>query len=32
MGGPAKPGQTFALNEEVNDEWLKWAPKIALEK
>ncbi|MDG9925959.1 MULTISPECIES: MlaD family protein [unclassified Pseudomonas] len=32
MGGPAKPGQTFALNDEVNEEWLKWAPKIALEK
>jgi paraquat-inducible protein B len=32
MGGPAKPGQTFALNEEVNEEWLKWAPKIVLEK
>lgn len=32
MGGPAKPGQTFALNDEVNEEWLKWAPKIVLEK
>ncbi|MBC9249577.1 mammalian cell entry protein [Pseudomonas alcaligenes] len=32
MGGPAKPGQTFALNEEVNEEWLKWAPKIVLDK
>jgi paraquat-inducible protein B len=32
MGGPAKQGQTFVLNEEVNEEWLKWAPKIVLEK
>lgn len=32
MGGPAQPGQTFALNEEVNEEWLKWAPKIVLGK
>lgn len=32
MGGPAQPGQTFALNDEVNEEWLKWAPKIVLEK
>ncbi|MBD9485192.1 MCE family protein [Pseudomonas sp. PDM14] len=32
MGGPAQPGQTFALNEEVNEEWLKWAPKIVLAK
>lgn len=32
MGGPAQPGQTFALNDEVNEEWLKWAPKIRLEK
>ena len=31
MGGPALPGQTFALNDEVNEEWLKWAPKIRLE-
>jgi paraquat-inducible protein B len=31
MGGPAQPGQTFALNDEVNEEWLKWAPKIRLE-
>ena len=31
MGGPAQPGQTFALNEEVNEEWLKWAPKIRLD-
>ena len=31
MGGPALPGQTFALNDEVNEEWLMWAPKIRLE-
>ena len=32
MGGPAQPGQTFALHEEVKEEWLRWAPKIALAK
>src|SRR3990167_5286101 len=32
MRGPAQPGQTFALHDEVNEEWLRWAPKIALEK
>ncbi|MGB4075239.1 MlaD family protein [Pseudomonas sp.] len=32
MGGPAQPGQTFALYDEVKEEWLHWAPKIALEK
>jgi paraquat-inducible protein B len=32
MGGPALPGQTFALHEEVNEEWLKWAPKIRLDQ
>ena len=32
MGVPAKAGQTFVLNEEANDEWLKWAPKISLGK
>lgn len=32
MGGPARRGQTFALHDEVKDEWLRWAPKIALEK
>ncbi|WP_152226072.1 PqiB family protein [Pseudomonas sp. SCB32] len=32
MGGPAKPGQTFALFDESNEEWLDWAPKIPLEK
>ena len=31
MGGPAQPGQTFALHDEVNEEWLRWAPKIALQ-
>ncbi|MES2821786.1 MAG: MlaD family protein [Pseudomonadota bacterium] len=31
MGGPAQPGQTFTLHDETNDEWMKWAPKIALE-
>lgn len=32
MGGPAQVGQTFALHDEVKEEWLRWAPKIALEK
>lgn len=32
MGAPAIPGQTFALHDELNEEWLKWAPKITLEK
>ncbi len=32
MGSPAKPAQTFALFDEANDEWLKWAPKIVLAK
>lgn len=32
MGGPAQPGQTFALHDDVNEEWLRWAPKIALAK
>jgi len=32
MGGPALAGQTFVLNNEVKDEWLQWAPKIALSK
>ncbi|HWV08396.1 MAG TPA: MlaD family protein, partial [Pseudomonas sp.] len=30
MGGPALPQQTFALHDDVNEEWLRWAPKIAL--
>ena len=32
MGGPAQPGQTFSLHDEVNEAWMAWAPKIALEK
>lgn len=32
MGSLAKPGQTFALFDEANDEWLDWAPKIPLGK
>ncbi|WP_207888370.1 PqiB family protein [Pseudomonas sp. 30_B] len=32
MGPPAKPGQTFALFDESNEEWLDWAPKIPLSK
>jgi len=32
MGPPAKPGQTFALFDESNEEWLNWAPKIPLGK
>ncbi|SDI66364.1 PqiB family protein [Pseudomonas panipatensis] len=32
MGEPARPGQTFALFDEANDEWLQWAPKIPLDK
>ena len=28
----AKPGQTFALFDEYQDEWLQWAPKIPLGK
>ncbi|MGH8354299.1 MAG: MlaD family protein [Pseudomonas sp.] len=32
MGAPAKAGQTFALFDEANEEWLQWAPKIALDK
>ncbi|PTQ67832.1 paraquat-inducible protein B [Pseudomonas sp. GV071] len=32
MGAPVKAEQTFALNEEANDEWLKWAPKIPVGK
>lgn len=31
MGNRALPGQTFALFKDVQDEWLGWAPKIALE-
>ena len=32
MGGPAQAGQTFTLHDELKDEWLRWAPKIALGK
>lgn len=32
MGSLAKPGQTFALFDEANDDWLDWAPKIPLGK
>lgn len=31
MGAEARPGQTFALFDEPQPEWLNWAPKIALE-
>ncbi|MBZ9667280.1 MlaD family protein [Pseudomonas sp. LMG 31766] len=31
MGGPAQPGQTFALFDEPQDVWMQWAPKIVLE-
>lgn len=27
---PARPGQTFALFDEPQEEWLRWAPKIPL--
>lgn len=30
MGAQARPGQTFALFDESQEEWLHWAPKIAL--
>jgi len=30
MGMQAKPGQTFALFEDPQEAWLRWAPKIAL--
>lgn len=30
MGSQARPGQTFALFDEPQEEWLGWAPKIAL--
>jgi len=30
MGEPARPGQTFALFEAVDERWLEWAPKISL--
>lgn len=28
--GPVHPGQTFALFDEPQEEWLRWAPKIPL--
>jgi paraquat-inducible protein B len=31
-GNAAMPGQTFALFDEAQPEWLQWAPKIALPK
>ncbi len=30
MGAKALPGQTFALFEEAQEQWLRWAPKIDL--
>ena len=30
MGNAALPGQTFALFEDAQEEWLRWAPKIPL--
>jgi paraquat-inducible protein B len=30
MGTPARPEQTFALMDEADEEWLKWAPSIKL--
>ncbi|MBB3104149.1 PqiB family protein [Azomonas macrocytogenes] len=32
MGRSALPGQTFVLFKSPQDEWLEWAPKIALDK
>ncbi|WP_395506009.1 PqiB family protein [Ectopseudomonas hydrolytica] len=32
MGGPAQPGQTFALFDEPQEGWMQWAPKIALQQ
>ncbi len=32
MGGPAQPGQTFALFDEPQEPWMQWAPKIVLEQ
>ncbi|KAF1061522.1 MAG: hypothetical protein GAK45_02198 [Pseudomonas citronellolis] len=32
MGNPARTGQTFALFDEAQDDWLQWAPKIPLGK
>ncbi|MDT4884918.1 hypothetical protein FQZ97_1211000 [compost metagenome] len=32
MGNRALNGQTFALHDDAEDEWLTWAPKIPLDK
>ena len=32
LGGPAQPGQTFALFEEPQEAWMQWAPKIVLQQ
>lgn len=32
MGSQAIPGQTFALYDESQEDWLKWAPKINIGK
>lgn len=32
MGEPARPGQTFALFDAVDEQWLQWAPKILLKE
>ncbi|MCU1717728.1 PqiB family protein [Pseudomonas sp. 5P_3.1_Bac2] len=32
QGAQALPGQTFALHDEPQEPWLKWAPKIPLAK
>ncbi|WP_411959626.1 MlaD family protein [Pseudomonas sp. s4] len=32
MGNPARPQQTFALFDKPEEQWLSWAPKIAIEK
>jgi len=32
MGQRARPGQTFALFKEPQEEWFDWAPKIELER
>ncbi|MDT4866343.1 hypothetical protein FQZ97_1011920 [compost metagenome] len=32
MGNAALNGQTFALHDDAEDEWLTWAPKIPLRK
>lgn len=32
MGEAARPGQTFALFDAVDEQWLQWAPKIPLKE